>query len=247
VPAAETAHSSAPSKRWYKRPRYQIAGGVLAALSLLAACGGDDAPAAAPATTAAPAATAEPATTAATDAPTSTAKPGTTTAKPSTTAAPAPTTTVPPTTTTAKSQVIKAGTYVVGTEIQPGTYRVAKYWARLDANQEIIDNDLTDEGFTLVHVQPTDAFVKFSGPALAMTDSDPVDPIAKGDEGGSYLVGYDVQPGQSQVSSDENAYFARLDESGDIIDNDLGEGSVIVTVQPTDWALEYRGTLELIG
>src|SRR5205823_5755941 len=109
----------------------------------------------------------------------------------------------------------------------------------LDANQEIIDNDVTNEGFTIVNVQPTDAFVKFSGPAMAMTDSSPMDPIVKGYTGGTYLVGYDVQPGQYRVSSDKRAYFARLDESGDIIDNDIGDGSVIVTVQPTDWALKY--------
>ena len=39
-------------------------------------------------------------------------------------------------------------------------------------------------------------------------------------------------------------YAARLDNRLDIIDNDLNDGSVIVIVAKTDFALTFTGTLE---
>ena len=45
-------------------------------------------------------------------------------------------------------------------------------------------------------------------------------------------------------SADELAYAARLDANLDIIDNDLNQGSVILTVQSSDYAFRFRGTLE---
>jgi hypothetical protein len=68
-----------------------------------------------------------------------------------------PTTTEAPTTTTTELPVVESGTYVVPDQFAPGTYRVEGYWARLDVNQEIIDNDLVDSGLTLMNVAPTDA------------------------------------------------------------------------------------------
>jgi hypothetical protein len=180
---------------------------------------------------------------------TTTPVPTTTTVATTTTPVPTTTTPVPttarPTTTTTPSKVISAGTYIVGSELPAGTYRVAGYWARLDANQAIIDNDLVgDNGFTVVNVQPTDAYLKISGDALAIVDSQPIDPVAKGLEEGTYLVGYDIQPGRYRVTKAEGAYVARLDNKGNIIDNDLNDGSVLVVVRPTDWALKFSGVIE---
>ena len=71
-------------------------------------------------------------------------------------------------------------------QFAPGTYRVEGYWARLDVNQEIIDNDLVDSGLTLMNVAPTDAYVEINGAALALADLPHVDPIAEGWTDGTY-------------------------------------------------------------
>ena len=62
------------------------------------------------------------------------------------------------TTTTIPHTTIRAGTSLVGSEIQPGMYRVVRYWARLDATMEIIDNDgVYDNRYALLNVQEGDA------------------------------------------------------------------------------------------
>lgn len=42
---------------------------------------------------------------------------------------------------------------MVPDQFAPGTYRVQGYWARLDANQEIVDKDLVDSGLTLMNAR----------------------------------------------------------------------------------------------
>ena len=163
----------------------------------------------------------------------------TTTAAPTTTEAPTPTTTTPP--------VVESGTYVVPDQFAPGTYRVDGYWARLDANQEIIDNDLVDSGLTLMNVAPTDAYIEINGAAIALADLPQVDPIAEGWTDGTYLVGTDIAPGRYNVTpAASSAYFSRLDANLEIIDNNLSEGNVIAVVDPADWALSYTGTIQVM-
>jgi hypothetical protein len=165
----------------------------------------------------------------------------------------APTTTEEPTTTTARELTIGAGVYAVPAEFAPGTYRVAGYWARLDAAQEIIDNDLVSqdasEGMSLLDVQPTDAYVEISGAAVALADLPKVDPIQFGRVQGTYLVGPDIAPGQYRITPDEtsgNAYWARIDQAHEIIDNNIAEGQLIVVVQPGDYALSFTGAIEVM-
>jgi hypothetical protein len=175
-----------------------------------------------------------------------------TTAKPTTTAAQS-TTVAATTTTEAPSLAIPAGQYAVSPTpgaglITPGVYRVAGYYARKDANDEIIQNDLPGDGFTLMQVAPTDVTVELDGPALHIEDSKPIDPIAAGYTGGTYLVGMDLAPGRYNVAAtDRAAYAARLDAKGGIIDNDLNQGNVLITIKPTDWAFSYNGTLTKVG
>jgi hypothetical protein len=176
--------------------------------------------------------------TATTDAPATTETPDTTEAATTTTESTTTTTTIP-------DPTISGGVYVVGTDIQPGVFRVGGYWARLDAAQEIIDNGLTDNCPNIMVVQPTDAYVEISGGALRIEDSFPIDPIAEGCTDGVFLVNLDVQPGRYSVTGGTggSSYWARLDGTLDIIDNDLGEGTRIVIVDATDFALEINGTL----
>jgi hypothetical protein len=180
--------------------------------------------------------------TATTEQPTTTAQPAEGTDQPATTEPPTTTTTEPPTTTI---PVVESGVYPVPAEFAPGTYRVAGYWARLDANQEIIDNGIADNGLLILDVAPTDAFVEIDGEAMALAGRPKVDPIAEGFTDGTYLVGVDIAPGQYRVTpAGTDAYWARLDRAHEIIDNNLSTGQLIVQVAPTDYLLEISGTLE---
>lgn len=145
------------------------------------------------------------------------------------------------------SAEISAGTYVVGSEIEPGFYRSSRYWSRLDANQDIIDNDLVwGDGWTLVEIKSSDKYIEFSGVAYALEDMPVLDPIAEGFTEGSYLVGVDIQPGTYRINAegDSMAYGSRLACDRDILDNDLNSGSVILTVKSSDCMFEFRGILE---
>lgn len=161
-----------------------------------------------------------------------------------TTTTEAPTTTTAPTTTRTTLAVVESGTYVVPDQFAPGTYRVEGYSARLDANREIIGNDIVDSGLTLMTVAPTDAYVEINGGAVALADLPQVDPIAEGWTDGTYLVGTDIAPGRYNVTpAGSSAYYARLDADLEIIDNNISEGNVIAIVDPGDWALSYTGTI----
>jgi hypothetical protein len=64
-----------------------------------------------------------------------------------------------------------SGTYLVGTDVQPGTYRVLptdgsiphSYWARLDKSGNIIDNDLVEDGPSVVTIKASDFAIKVTG------------------------------------------------------------------------------------
>jgi hypothetical protein len=185
----------------------------------------------------------------------STAAPATTAAL-ATTAAPTTsitTTTTSTTTTTTAPQlaVIAEGVYIVGDEIQPGVYRYVGYFARLDDDLEIIDNDLVfGDGLGLMEVYATDTFVEVGGEAIAVAEFPAVDPLLAGYTDGTYLVGIDLEPGRYRLTplEGETGYWARLGEGRDILDNDLGDGQLIAVIKSTDWALEIsNGTLERIG
>lgn len=58
------------------------------------------------------------------------------------------------------------GTYIVGEDVRPGTYKSSGghgcYWARLDRDEEIIDNNLSD-GPAVLTIKSSDAQVRVSG------------------------------------------------------------------------------------
>jgi hypothetical protein len=173
----------------------------------------------------------------------------TTTAPVTTTEAFATTTTTLPTTTTTALPVIGPGTYIVPDEVAADTYRLAGYAARLDDELEIIDNYLIgDNGFGIVIVQPTDSYLAVDGGVVTVEAfGHPLDPIAEEFTDGVYLVGYDIAPGRYRVQpEDGTSYWARLDGTMDIIDNDLGDGATIVIIKQSDFALEFTGRLELL-
>lgn len=59
------------------------------------------------------------------------------------------------------------------------------------------------------------------------------------DGDGTFVVGEDLQPGTYKSAGGDNCYWARLGSGGaDIIDNNIGAGQAVVTVRPSDFALE---------
>ncbi len=185
----------------------------------------------------------------------------TTPTTPAVSSAPATTaSTVPPTTrkasgpasatcgsdpTTTSNPVIENGVYLVSTEIAPGLYRVGQFRERRDAEGNIIDNDFTDGCPTIVDVLPTDHQIKIDGKAIAVDPRQPYDPIARGCSAGTFLVGVDIQPGRYKVTPDagQTSYWARFDKNFALIDNDLGQSQLILTIKSGDFAIKIEGSL----
>jgi hypothetical protein len=93
------------------------------------------------------------------------------------------------------------GTYTVGVDIAPGTYRTVGapsdcYWARLSGTSgsfdDIIANDFAN-GWAVVTIAPTDKAFKTDG---CGTWTDQLEPVVTGSSFGSgtVIVGLDIQP-----------------------------------------------------
>ena len=165
--------------------------------------------------------------------------------------------TIPPTA-TMDLNIIKIGTYIVGTDIDPGIYRGEAgtglfnscYWARLeDLSGEldaIIAND-NAEGQFYVEILETDYALE-TGCELVSLDSlqKPEGDFPTTIQTGTYIVGRDIQTGiyQGQAGEDflDSCYWARLEdltgELDSLIANDNAEGQFYVEVLETDYALE---------
>ena len=139
--------------------------------------------------------------------------------------------------------LIEDGVYAVGTEFKPGVYRVGRYWELQDAQQGILDNDMTSGCPTLVVVRPVHAYIKIDGGAIDASLTT-VDPIAKRCTSGTFLVGADIQPGRYRLNpTGDMGYWERINANLGTIDNDLGGGQRIVVVRKTDFALKINNAI----
>ncbi len=150
------------------------------------------------------------------------------------------------------------GFYQVGVTILPGKWRStgrgdACYWARLDANQELLGNHFGDAGGT-VNIRPTDYEVELSdcGTWQYVENETPVlaadAALPKGD--GFYTVGVEIAPGSwRSTGSNDGCYWARLDGGQDIIDNHFGNAGGTVTVAVSDYEVQFSdcGQWEYVG
>ena len=142
--------------------------------------------------------------------------------------------------------VIESGTWVVPNEIEPGVYRVIGYWATLDDDMEIIDNDgvYEEDELSLAVVGKSASYVEISGEAVAISELPRYPVMEVLPPGGTYLVGPDIKPGRYRVSDRDYAYAARLDKNLEIISNEGNEGSVIIVIQEGDFAFEFSGEIK---
>jgi len=142
-----------------------------------------------------------------------------------------------------------AGLHAVGTDIEPGLYRVSIAWARLDEERDVIDNDLALRGVTIMRVFESDAFVELSGDARNLELLPTLDPIASGFTQGTYLVGVDVEPGTYRVTAEPGAtaFAARLDDALGVIAEEQRPDAVEIELVDTDFAVRYTGVLEPVS
>jgi hypothetical protein len=183
----------------------------------------------------------------ATAVPTPTPKP---TAKPTPTPTPAPTPKPTP-----APRVFDDGDWIVGTDIQPGTYRLREepflcYWERLSgfsgSLDEIIANG-NESGYAIVTIGKSDAGFSSSGCGTWTSDLSAVTESPKAPfQDGTYIVGTDVAPGTWRSSGgDDLCYSERLKGFGgtlsSIIANNVGSTGMIVTIRSTDKGFSSSG------
>lgn len=152
----------------------------------------------------------------------------------------------PPTSVEDQTGDLSVGVHVVGNDISPGVYRVSLSWARLDADMDVIDNDLALKGVSLMTVLDSDAFVELSGTAVPIEEMPSIDPIGEGLTQGTYLVGADLSPGTYRVVAEPGAtaFAARLGPNLEVIEMMQHDTSVVVVVDDGDFALRYTGSIE---
>jgi hypothetical protein len=146
------------------------------------------------------------------------------------------------------------GTYRIAIDIPAGTYLTAPitngcYWARLSgfsgSLSDIIENDIGN-GQRIVTIAPTDAGFTTQGcgswSTIVPAAFNPAGPLP-GD--GVLRVGVDISPGTWTSTGNSGCYWARLSGFGgsfdEIIANDLGDGTRIVSIGSSDVGFETSG------
>ena len=140
------------------------------------------------------------------------------------------------------------GTWLVGTDVKPGTYRAANpgddcYWERLKnfsgGFNAIIANGSSIGGPIIIRIEKSDRGVSADGCGDWSDDIEtPITQSRTAFSDGTYIVGVDISPGTYRVDADNGCYWERLrDFSGDfnsIIANDNTKGATIVKVAAAD-------------
>lgn len=142
------------------------------------------------------------------------------------------------------------GTFVVGKDIQPGTYRTREassgcYYARLrgfgGTTDDIIANANTDAP-AIVTIAATDKGFESTSCGIWTKDLSAITTSKTSFGDGMYIVGTDMQPGTYKSSGQSGCYYARLRGFGsttdDIIANENTDSPAIVTIAATDKGFE---------
>lgn len=145
------------------------------------------------------------------------------------------------------------GTYQVGTDIQPGTYRTREgspgcYYERLSGFSgefdDILANGNTDAP-AVITIKPTDAGFTSQGCGTWTKDLSAITESKISFGEGAYIVGTDIEAGTYRNSGSSGCYYERLSEfTGDfdaIIANGNTNASAVVTIAPTDAGFQSQG------
>lgn len=195
---------------------------------------------------------------------TNTARP---TSTPKSTNTPRPTNTPLPPTATPDPNLIRPGTYIVGTDIHPGIYRgqagyglfQSCYWARLKDLSGTLDATIANDnsiGRFYVEIAESDYAFETKCELIFLNSlPGPPDEFPQNIVPGTYIIGIDIQPGtyKGQAGTEilDSCYWARLKNvSGgmnSIIANDNATGQYYIQVQSGDFALSTKCELERVG
>jgi hypothetical protein len=174
---------------------------------------------------------------------------------PTPTPAPTPQPTPTPTPAPGLATSFGEGTFRVGVDIAPGTYRNSDssqgcYWERLSGLggtlDEIIANNFT-YARQVVTISPSDVGFSSEGCGVWSQDLSPITPSPTAPFGdGIYIVGVDIAPGLWRNSdSSDGCYWARLSGFGgtldEIIANEFSEAIQTVRIVSTDRGFETEG------
>lgn len=155
--------------------------------------------------------------------------------------------TVPPQPKTTTSALqFKDGTYIVGTDIQPGTYRTRKgtsncYYERLKGFSgdfsEIIANNNTSAP-AIVTIEASDKGFKSSGCGIWTQDLSAITTSRTSFSDGMFIIGTDIEAGTYKNSGGSSCYYERVrgftNTLDDIIANENASAPTIVTIAPSD-------------
>ena len=145
------------------------------------------------------------------------------------------------------------GTYQVGKDIQPGTYRTRVatsgcYYERLKgfggSLDEIIASNFTD-GPSIVTILATDKGFHSEDCGTWTADLSQITKSKSTFGDGMYFVGTDITPGTYRNTASHGCYYARLsgfeNAFDDIIANNYVDTSALVTIAASDKGFESSG------
>ncbi len=138
------------------------------------------------------------------------------------------------------------GTWLVGSDVQAGTYRTRQaspgcYWERdKDLNggvDSILANDNTDSP-SVVTILATDKAFKASNCGTWVTDLSQITSSTTSFDNGDFIVGTDVSPGTYRSVASPGCYWERetdfLHGTSSIAANDNTDNSAVVQISPSD-------------
>lgn len=145
------------------------------------------------------------------------------------------------------------GTFEIGKDIQPGTYRTREassgcYFARLKgfsgSLDDIIANDNTDAP-AVVTIAASDKGFQSQDCGTWTQDLSQITTSKTTFDDGTYIVGTDLEPGTYKSSGVQGCYWARLSGFGgtldEIIANDNTDSAAIVTISASDKGFQSKG------
>jgi len=138
------------------------------------------------------------------------------------------------------------GTYIVGKDIRPGTYRTRQglagcYYARLKGFggtvDDIIANENTDDA-AIVTIAASDKGFESTNCGTWTKDLSRITGSKTRFGDGMYIVGTDIEPGVYKSSGQNGCYYARLSGFAgtidDILANNNADSSAIITISASD-------------
>lgn len=144
----------------------------------------------------------------------------------------------------------KDGNYIVGIDIQPGTYRTREkssgcYYARLSgfggSLSEIIANNNTDNP-AIITILPTDKGFSSVRCGIWTQELSPITSNQTSFGDGMFIVGTDIQSGTYRNTGGNSCYYSKLrgfsETFSDIISNGNTDTSTVVTILESDKGFE---------